>query len=67
MKFFLSIIFTLVSIVAHSQEECTTFAHQDKIDQQVIPEDSTVRKGILAQSRISSRQESSSQVLSAGI
>lgn len=48
MKFFLSIIFTLVSIVAHSQEECTTFSHQDKIDQQVIPEDSTVRKGILA-------------------
>lgn len=48
MKFFLSIIFTLVSIVAFSQEECTTFVHQDKIDQQVIPEDSTVRKGILA-------------------
>ncbi len=48
MKFFLSIVFTLVSIVAFSQEECTLFAHQDKIDQQVIPADSTVRKGVLA-------------------
>ena len=49
MKYsFLTLLLAFVSITGFSQSGNSVFMHLQEIDNQVIPEDTTVRKGVLA-------------------